>query len=175
MSSPLVASSKSITFEFTRPAGDYASDAMIKLWYSWAQYYLAHWKAQTPGAPTGPTPITGSIEKNTATMNFNQAHPELVEGMAVTGPGLDDAETEKGRHQGDALILQITTDKKSVILSQVANKTSTSETFTGPAAAIALRTPTKEGDPGYPLMVANSNFPTSHRGTIPTNFRSSST
>ena len=54
-------------------------------------------------------------------MYFNQAHPELVEGMAVTGPGLDDAETEEGRHQGDAVILQIASDKKSVILSQVAN------------------------------------------------------
>ena len=158
LSKPLVASSRSCAFEFTRPAGDYASDAMIKLWYSWAQYYLAHWKAQTPGAPTGPTPITGSIEKNTATMNFNQAHPELVEGMAVTGPGLDDAETEKGRHQGDALILQITTDKKSVILSQVANKTSTSETFTVRPPQSLLWTPTKEGDPGYPLIGGKFEF-----------------
>ena len=33
------------------------------------------------GRPHGPTPITGSIEENTATMYFNQAHPELVEGM----------------------------------------------------------------------------------------------
>ena len=47
-----------------------------------------------------------------ATLTFNEAHPELVHGMAVTGPGLDDAETEKGRHQGDAVILQIGSDKK---------------------------------------------------------------
>ena len=135
-------------FEFTRPAGDYASDAMIKLWYSWAQYYLAHWKDRTPGAPTGPTPITGSIEKDTATIDFNQAHPELVEGMAVTGPGLDDADTEKGRHQGDAVILQITTDKKSVILSQVANNSSTNGTFHRPASAIAALDSHQERRPG---------------------------
>ena len=73
---------------------------MIKLWYSWAQYYLAHWKDQTPSAPTAPTPITGSIEAMTATLTFNQAHPELVKGMAVTGPGLDNAQTEKGRPPG---------------------------------------------------------------------------
>ena len=152
LSKPLVASSKNCAFEFTRPAGDYASDAMIKLWYSWAQYYLAHWKDRTPGAPTGPMPITASIEKNTATMSFNQAHPELVEGMAVTGPGLDDAETEKGRHQGDAVILQITTDKKSVILSQVANQSSTSGRFTVRPPQSLLWTPTKNGDPGYPLI-----------------------
>ena len=152
LSKPLVVSSMNCAYKFTRPAGDYASDAMIKLWYSWAQYYLAHWKDRTPGAPTGPTPITGSIEKNTATMNFNQAHPELVEGMAVTGPGLDDADTEKGPHQGDAVILQITTDKKSVILSQVANKTSTSGRFTVRPPQSLLWTPTKNGDPGYPLI-----------------------
>lgn len=152
LSKPLVASSKNCAFEFTRPAGDYASDAMIKLWYSWAQYYLAHWKDRTPRAPIGPTPITGSIEKNTATMYFDQAHPELVEGMAITGPGLDDAETEKGRHQGDALILQITTDKRSVILSQVANQSSTNGRFTVRPPQSLLWTPTKNGDPGYPLI-----------------------
>ena len=66
-----------------------------------------HWKDKTPGAPTGPTPIAGSIEKDAATLTFNEAHPELVQGMAVTGPGLDDAETERVAHQGDAVILQI--------------------------------------------------------------------
>ena len=44
LSKPLVASSETCAFEFTRPVDDYASDAMIRLWYSWAQYYLAHWK-----------------------------------------------------------------------------------------------------------------------------------
>ena len=73
LSKPLVASSTNCAFQFTRPVDDYASDAMIKLWYSWAQYYLAHWKDQTPSAPTGPTPITGSIEENTATMYFNRS------------------------------------------------------------------------------------------------------
>jgi hypothetical protein len=152
LSKPLIAPSGSCTFEFTRPVSDYASEAMIRLWYSWAQYYLAHWKDRTPGAPTGPTPITGSIEKNTATMRFDRAHPELVEGMAITGPGLDDAMTEDGPHQGDAVILQITTDKKSVILSQVANQTSTNGRFSVRPPQSLLWTPTKEGDPGYPLI-----------------------
>ena len=44
LSKPLVASSEACAFTFRRPVDDYASDAMIKLWYSWAQYYLAHWK-----------------------------------------------------------------------------------------------------------------------------------
>jgi biotin carboxyl carrier protein len=154
LSKPLVASSRSCAFTFTRPVDDYASDAMIKLWYSWAQYYLAHWKDQTPSAPTVPTRITGSIDAMTATLTFNTAHSELVEGMAVKGPGLDDAMTEKGRHQGHAVILQIAGDKKSVILSQVANKASTNATFTvlPPRLNPLLWTPTAKADPGYPLI-----------------------
>jgi hypothetical protein len=152
LSKPLLHSSMNCAYEFTRPAGDYASDAMIKLWYSWAQYYLAHWKDRTPGAPTTPTPITGSIEKNTATLTFTAKHPELVKGMAVTGPGLDDAQTEKDPHQGDALILEIAGDQKSVILSQVANKTSEHETFTVRPPQELLWTPKAEKDPGFPLI-----------------------
>jgi hypothetical protein len=152
LSKPLVGSSKACAFTFTRPVHDYASEAMIRLWYSWTQYYLAHWKDKTPGAPTGPTPITGSIEKDAATLTFNEAHPELVQGMAVTGPGLDDAETEKGRHQGDAVILQIGSDKKSVILSQVVNTPSTRARFTFHPPKSLRYTPTAEGEPGYPLI-----------------------
>src|SRR5262249_25483321 len=91
-----------------------------------------------------------------------ERHDELVEGMAVTGPGLDDAETEKGLHQGDAVILQITTDHKTVILSQVANKTSKPGTFTfrppqsfcpeGVKSGCLLWAPIKEGDTGFPLI-----------------------
>ena len=69
---------------------------MIGLWYSWAQYYLTHWKDKTPSAPTAPTEIFGSIDAMTATLTFNEAHHELVKGMAVKGPGLDDAMTEVG-------------------------------------------------------------------------------
>jgi hypothetical protein len=154
LSKPLIASSKNCGFEFIRPVDDYASDAMIKLWYSWAQYYLIHWKDNTPSAPTAPTPIVGSIEVMTATLTFNVAHPELVEGMAVKGPGLNNAMTEKGRHQGEAVILKIASDKKSVILSQVANTTSTNATFTflPPRLNPLLYTPTTQAHPGYPLI-----------------------
>lgn len=152
LSKPLIHSSEGCAFTFTRPVDDYASDAMIKLWYSWAQYYLAHWNDNTPGAPTTATPILGSIEAMTATLTFNEAHPELVKGMAVGGPGLDNAMTEMGLHQGDAVILEIAGDHKSVILSQVANTTSTNASFTFSPPKPLLWTPTAEGDPGYPLI-----------------------
>jgi hypothetical protein len=152
LSKPLVASTKACSFTFTRPVDDYASDAMIKLWYSWAQYYLTHWKDKTPSAPTAPTTIIGSIDAMTATMTFKEAHHELVKGMAVTGPGLDDAMTEVGRHQGDAVILTIGSDKKSVILSQVVANAHSDVTFTFLPPKSLLWTPTAEGDPGYPLI-----------------------
>ena len=84
--------------------------------------------------------------------------------MAVTGPGLDNAMTEVGIHQGDAVILTIASDKKSVILSQVADKTSTSATFTVRPPQSLLWTPTANGDPGYPLIgdLQFSNEPAWH-------------
>jgi hypothetical protein len=152
LSKPLIGSSESCAFTFTRPVSDYASEAMIRLWYSWAQYYLAHWKDRTPTAPIAPTPITASIDTMSATLNFSTAHPELVEGMAVTGTGLDDAQTEVGVHQGDAVILEIASDKKSITLSQVANTTSTNATFVVHPPKALLWTPATASDPGYPLI-----------------------
>jgi hypothetical protein len=146
LSKPLIHSSENCAFTFSRPVNDYASDTMIKLWYSWAQYYLAH--SGTPAAAT----IVGSIEAMTATLSFNEPHPELVKGMAVGGPGLDDAMTEMGRHQGDAVVLEIAADHKSVILSQVANISSRNGSFTFSPPKPLLWTPTVEGDPGYPLI-----------------------
>lgn len=151
LSQAMIAPAVGCTFDFVRPINDYAATAMIKLWYSWAQYYLTHWKDNTPDAPTAPKQIAGSIDKNTATLTFNEEHPELVEGMAVTGPGLDDAQTEVGVHQGDAVILKIAS-KKSVILSQVVNTASTNATFTFSPPKSLLWTPTAKGDPGYPLI-----------------------
>ena len=53
-----------------------------------------------------------------------------------------------GIHQGDAVILQITTDKKSVILSQVANQSSTKRAFHRPPSAIAALDPHRGRRPG---------------------------
>jgi hypothetical protein len=151
LSKPLVGSSEDCTFTFTRPVDDYASDALIRLWYSWAQYYQTHWKDNMPSAPDS-TEIQGSIDAMTATLTFTVAHPELVEGMAVKGPGLDDAQTEVGPHQGDAVILEIAPDKKSVILSQVVATGSKNAMFTFLAPKSLLYTPTATTDPGYGLF-----------------------
>ena len=156
LSQELVATSENCSFDFYRPLDDYASDAMIKLWFSWAQYYLKHWNDDTPGAPVDPKIIRASIDAETATLTFKDTdpHPELVEGMAVMGPGLDDALTEGDLpHQGDAVILEIAGDKKSVTLSQVANKSSSNAQFKflPPEQNPLIYTPVK-GAPGFPLI-----------------------
>jgi len=157
ISKPLIAPSKDCAFQFTRPTNDYASEAMIRLWYSWAQYYLTHWKDKNPQAPTAPIQAHGSINAEMATLHFTEPHSELVEGMSVQGPGLDNAMTEKGIHQGDALILSIASDKKSVVLSQVSNTATSNASYTFSPPQKLLWTPTKEGDPGFPL-INNFNF-----------------
>jgi len=158
LSQAMIASAVGCTFDFVRPIDDYVASAMIRLWYSWAQYYLAHWKDNTPSAPTTPKQIMGSIKANTATLTFNEEHPELVQGMAVTGqPGLDNAQTEVGVHQGAAVILKIAS-KTTVILSQVVNTDYTNAPFTFSPPKPLLWTPTKKEDPGYPLIGDQFNF-----------------
>jgi len=56
-----------------------------------------------------------------------------------------------GVHQGDAVILKIAS-KTTVILSQVVNTASINATFTFSPPKPLLWTPTKQGDPGYPLI-----------------------
>lgn len=158
LSNALVATAVGSSVTCARPKHDYAAEAMIRLWYSWAQYYLAHWTEGTPGAPTSPTPIIASNEAMTATLTFNAPHPELVKGMAVTGPGLDNAQTEVGVHQGNALILEINDDGKSVVLSQVMAPASTNASFTFSPPQALLYTPTTAADPGYPIFGGQLNF-----------------
>ena len=111
----IVASQEATTFEFVRPVSDYASEAMIKLWYSWAKYYLD----QTHRTPS--QTLEGGVVTDTAALTFSAAATGLIEGMQVTGPGLDNPDSTK--EQGGVTILAIAADKKSVTLSQLARHT----------------------------------------------------
>ncbi len=112
---PLVASQEGCIFEFFRPRTDYASDAMIKLWYSWAKYHL-----DTTKSPPTQT-LTGAVVTNSATLTFKDAQNNLIVGMQVTGPGLADPDPSK--EKGGIVILQIADDERSVTLSQLASAT----------------------------------------------------
>lgn len=169
LSKPLVAPSKDTSFDFSRPTQDYAAEAMIRLWYSWAQYYLKHWKDSKTIAPTTPIAVEGSIDAQMATLTFSKPHPELVPGMAVTGPGLDNTVGESGPHQGKAVILKISSDSKSVIVSRVANAKSKGTYQILPPQEL-LWTPKKEGDPGYPLFGDKLRFEKTEKWQDPYKF-----
>lgn len=238
LSKPLLGPSHECNFGFIRPMYDYAANAMIRLWYSWAQYFRLHWRDENSDAPPSekvilasinsgetilrfsdlhpeleegmvvrgpglkdliptndnyqsdaliqkvakdkksvtlsqkaktiaknqeffflrPTRITGSIEAKTAVMNFQEAHTELVKGMEVQGPGLDEVMTEVGIHQGNALILEIASDYMSVTLSQLPNKSSNNAEFIFLPPQKLKYTPISSDDSGYPLFGDRLNF-----------------
>jgi hypothetical protein len=110
----LVASQEGCNFDFFRPVDDYASDVMIKLWYSWAKLYLD----STQSTPS--QSVVGAVVKDGATLTFENAVSGLIEGMQVTGPGLDNP--DPANEQGGVTILAIAgdTNTNSVTLSQLA-------------------------------------------------------
>ncbi|MBI1766469.1 MAG: hypothetical protein HYR56_34110 [Acidobacteria bacterium] len=114
MDKELVASQQGCNFDFFRPVTDYASAALIKLWYSWANYYLT----QTQSTP--PQTVRGAVTVNSATLTFSEPVTGLVEGMQVTGAGLNSP--NPGKETGGVTILALAADKKSVILSQLARE-----------------------------------------------------
>lgn len=112
LSQPLIATQEGCNFDFFRPVTDYASDAMIRLWFSWAQHYLN----LTRNVPT--QTVLGSVENNGATLRFATAVTGLVEGMQVTGAGLDAA--DPSQEKSGVIVLSIADNQRSVILSQLA-------------------------------------------------------
>ncbi|MBN8248665.1 MAG: hypothetical protein J0L84_14650, partial [Verrucomicrobia bacterium] len=112
MSLPLVASQGGCNFDFIRPVSDYASDAMIRLWYSWAEYY----RTQSQGVAS--QTLTAGVATNQATLWFGAPVNGLIEGMQVSGPGLD--LPDPARDQGGVIVLAIAPDRQSVTLSQLA-------------------------------------------------------
>lgn len=162
LKSPIVGSTKDAVFTFTRPSKDYAADAMIRLWFSWAEYYRKYWKKNNANAPTAPIQITGSMDLCSATIEFDKKQDGLVPGMAVSGPGLDEATTEDGVHRGKAVILEVAGDGKSVIVSQVAKFKKDNEKYTFAPPEELIWTP-KAGQPGYPLFHNDFDFPESKK------------
>lgn len=108
----LVASQEGANFDFYRPVDDYASTALVKLWFSWVKHYL------TLTQNTATQTAIGAVETDRASLTFAGPVNGLVEGMQVTGPGLDSPDPAK--EKGGVIILAIATDKRSVVLSQLA-------------------------------------------------------
>ncbi len=155
LTQPLIYKSEASAFRFIRPTSDYASEAMIKLWFSWADYYIKNYTKKKLNALTSQTSVDGTIQPGTATLVFEEPQKNLVPGMAVKGDGLDDAETEVGKHTGDAVILKISSDEKSVILSQIASKTGGAKASYTILPPQELHWKPKPGEPGDPLITFN--------------------
>jgi len=154
LSHAMVASPDGANFDIFRPAHDYAADALISLWFSWAEYYRTNWMKGNPKASATPKKLQATIQPYSATLELKEKADDLglVEGMAVTSTHLDKAMTEVGKHLGSAIILEIGPDKKTLVLSQVVDsETPVTEEFTFSPPAKLHWTP-KEGDAGYPLF-----------------------
>ena len=154
MDKPLVAPLGSATFDFFRPVTDYASEALIKIWYSWAKVYLDA-TAATPSKS-----FAGAVTQNSATLSFGVAQNGLIEGMQVTGPGLPNP--DPSQLKGGVVILAISADKRSVTLSQLSSETHTigeNKTYTFvkpqplPSTPASLLTLNFSSDPADPSRV----------------------
>ncbi len=113
ISKPLVGSEAGAVFKISRPVTDYASTALIKLWFSWAQHYIELKKntlSQT---------LTGSVKLEEPILTFSGSQSGLIPGMQVTGPGLPDPNPSLSR--GGVIVLEVAQDGRSVLLSQIAS------------------------------------------------------
>lgn len=161
LSHKLGASPAGATVDIFPPAQDYAAEDLIRLWFSWAEYYRKNWMQGNVKASTAPKKLTGTVQPYSATLELTTGTTDelgLVEGMAVTSAHLDKAMTEDGKHTGDAILLEIGPDKKTLVLSQVIDSESpVTEEFTFSAPRKLNWTP-KEGTPGYPLFEDQLKF-----------------
>src|SRR5262249_55583113 len=87
---------KSGTKEFPRPAygyalnratADYVTTALVKLWYTWAQYYVDHASSTPPGRPIRGDSLTTDNGHKTNRIQLKESAKALglVPGMLVTG------------------------------------------------------------------------------------------
>ncbi len=77
-------------FNFSLPGTDYATAAIEKLWYSWAQYYVNNVKQLNPSPPAGV--VNGTITNgNVLTLSDSSLLKGLVPGMVVTSPDVPSA------------------------------------------------------------------------------------
>jgi hypothetical protein len=128
----------SFSYTFRRPTADYATTALIKLWYTWANYYVTHLPSDAMDQPglTGKT-IPDPDPKNKNNINnvilLDNPNTHLVPGMLVTG--------RTGLLPGATTIESIDPDHRTIHLSQAVSLNVTGAwdftlpTMTGPAMA----------------------------------------
>ncbi len=107
---------QSFSYTLTRPVTDYISNALVNLWYTWANYYVTH-LPETAQAQTGLGGQAVPDAKAPTAMNnvirLTTANTHLVPGMVVTGAGISTNPAD-----GKTSIVAIDNDNRTIHLSQ---------------------------------------------------------
>lgn len=98
-----------VVLAFNRPHSDYMADAMVRVWYTWANYYVTHVTSRPQSGLPGRSLTTDDKARHNVIV-LDDAADGLVPGMAVTGPGITGA--------GVTTIESIDTDRRTIHLSQ---------------------------------------------------------
>ena len=102
-------------YNIATPQADYAATAIMSLWYSWANYYVAYAANERHATEQMLTGSIDSTQAATNTLTLNDAAPAtLVPGTAVSGAGIPD---------GNCIILKI--DGNTLTLSELVTGTGT--------------------------------------------------
>lgn len=102
-------------YDFALPQKDYAAGGIAGLWYTWAEFYANNVQS------TAMNNVGGKVAGNILTLN--NAASGLVPGMVVTGAGIP----------AGCVVLAVSTDRKTITLSDVPTGNPTSFNFAKPA------------------------------------------
>jgi hypothetical protein len=117
LSNVIPASGKaSYSYTLTRPVTDYLSNALVNLWYTWANHYVTH----LPAGAQSQSNLAGRAVPDAAkpaafnnVIRLDAANTHLVPGMVVTGAGISTNPVD-----GATSIVAIDADHRTIHLSQ---------------------------------------------------------
>ncbi len=108
------------SYTLTRPVTDYVSNALVNLWYTWANHYVTHLPGNVQGNQNGLSgKAVADAKKPTALNNvirLDTANTHLVPGMVVTGSPSSGISTNPV--DGKTTIVAIDSDNRTIHLSQ---------------------------------------------------------
>jgi hypothetical protein len=120
-------------YDLRRPTTDYASTALINLWYTWAKYYVDHVQStEYPNGLDGKSMTTDNGKKDNV-IHLTSPASGLVAGMLVSGDASTGIFQLRPDGSGATTILSIDPDNQTIHLSQAVGVGSGLYKFTKPA------------------------------------------
>jgi hypothetical protein len=107
---------QSYSYTLTRPVTDYISNALVNLWYTWANYYITNLPASAQdqsGLAGQSIPDAKEPAAKNNVIRLAAANTHLVPGMVVTGSGISTNPVD-----GKTTIVAIDADNRTIHLSQ---------------------------------------------------------